>query len=53
MLFYAVGSALGAFGTTVAYAVAGWGGACTLGALVRLAALAFWARARPRRCPAD
>lgn len=53
MLFYAVGSALGAFGTTVAYAVAGWGGVCTLGALVSLAALVFWACARPRRCPAD
>lgn len=52
MLFYAVGSALGAFGTTAAYAVAGWGGVCTLGALVSVAALGFWAWARPRRCPA-
>jgi predicted MFS family arabinose efflux permease len=52
MLFYAVGSALGAFGTSAAYAVAGWGGVCALGALVSLAALGFWACTRPRRCPA-
>jgi len=42
MLFYAVGSGLGAIGTTVTYAHFGWQGVCMLGALVSLLALAFW-----------
>lgn len=42
MLFYAVGSGLGAIGTTVTYAHAGWQGVCVLGAAVSLLALLFW-----------
>ncbi|WP_127170086.1 MFS transporter [Xanthomonas sp. BRIP62415] len=42
MLFYAVGSGLGAIGTTVTYAHAGWQGVCLLGALVSALALLFW-----------
>ncbi|AJB48823.1 membrane protein [Acinetobacter nosocomialis] len=42
MLFYAVGSGLGAISTTVTYAYAGWLGVCTLGAGVSLLALLFW-----------
>jgi len=42
MLFYAVGSGLGAIGTTMAYARAGWPGVCLLGAAVSLLALLFW-----------
>lgn len=42
MLFYAVGSGLGAIGTTVTYAHAGWQGVCLLGAAVSLLALCFW-----------
>jgi predicted MFS family arabinose efflux permease len=43
MLFYAVGSGLGAIGTTAMYAVAGWHGVCALGAAVSGLALVFWA----------
>ena len=42
MLFYAVGSGLGAIGTTATYAAAGWQGVCLLGAAVSLLALLFW-----------
>jgi predicted MFS family arabinose efflux permease len=42
MLFYAVGSGLGALGTTMMYACAGWPGVCLLGASVSLLALVFW-----------
>jgi predicted MFS family arabinose efflux permease len=42
MLFYAVGSGLGAIGTTATYAHAGWSGVCLLGAAVSLLALVFW-----------
>ena len=42
MLFYAVGSGLGAISTTVTYAYAGWLGVCTLGASVSCLALLFW-----------
>ncbi len=42
MLFYAVGSGLGAIGTTLTYAHFGWQGVCLLGAMVSLLALAFW-----------
>ncbi|MEX3980135.1 MFS transporter [Paraburkholderia sp. EG287A] len=51
MLFYAVGSGLGAIGTTATYAVAGWHGVCMLGAATSLLALVFWAltvRSMPR-----
>jgi predicted MFS family arabinose efflux permease len=46
MLFYAVGSGLGAIGTTAMYAHAGWQGVCLLGAAVSLFALLFWAATR-------
>ncbi|KMN81661.1 membrane protein [Chromobacterium sp. LK11] len=42
MLFYAVGSGLGAIGATTAYAHAGWQAVCGLGAAVSLLALLFW-----------
>lgn len=42
MLFYAVGSGLGAVGTTATYAATGWQGVCVLGAAVSLLALVFW-----------
>lgn len=42
MLFYAVGSGLGAIGTTATYAAVGWQGVCLLGAAVSLLALLFW-----------
>ncbi|EKU39388.1 MULTISPECIES: MFS transporter [Acinetobacter] len=42
MLFYAIGSGLGAISTTATYAYAGWLGVCTLGAGVSLLALLFW-----------
>lgn len=42
MLFYAVGSGLGAIGTTLTYAHSGWQGVCLLGAAVSLLALIFW-----------
>ncbi|MCG9492245.1 MFS transporter [Acinetobacter pittii] len=42
MLFYAVGSGLGAISTTVTYAYASWFGVCALGAGVSLLALIFW-----------
>jgi len=42
MLFYALGSALGAISTTAVYASAGWQGVCLLGASVSLLALLFW-----------
>jgi predicted MFS family arabinose efflux permease len=46
MLFYAVGSGLGAISTTVTYAHAGWYGVCMLGAAVSLSALVFWSATR-------
>ena len=54
MLFYAVGSGLGALGTTMTYACAGWPGVCLLGASVSLLALVFWWLTRAsHRCPQD
>ena len=46
MLFYAIGSGLGAISTTATYAYAGWLGVCALGAGVGLLALLFWWRTR-------
>ncbi len=43
MLFYSVGSGLGAIASTAAYAAFGWSGVCLLGACVSGLALAFWA----------
>ena len=42
MLFYAIGSGLGALASTALYAAYGWTGVCALGAGVSLAALGFW-----------
>ncbi len=42
MLFYAAGSGLGAIGTTMTYAHAGWQGVCALGAVVSALAVLFW-----------
>jgi len=42
MLFYAIGSGLGAISTTATYVYAGWLGVCALGAGVSLLALLFW-----------
>lgn len=54
MLFYAVGSGLGALGTTMTYACAGWPGVCLLGASVSLLALVFWwLTSASHRCPRD
>jgi hypothetical protein len=44
MLFYAVGSGIGALASTASYAGAGWRGVCLLGAGVSVAALVFWLR---------
>jgi len=46
MLFYAVGSGMGAIGATATYAHAGWQGVCLVGAAVSLLALAFWGLTR-------
>lgn len=46
MLFYAVGSGLGAIATTATYAQAGWRGVCVLGAAVSMVAVLFWIATR-------
>ncbi len=60
MLFYAVGSGLGAMASTQVYTYAGWTGVCLLGAGISLAALLFFAvtslgppPARGRRQPSE
>ncbi|QIC16037.1 hypothetical protein G3341_10235 [Providencia vermicola] len=42
MMFYAIGSGLGAISSTAMYAYAGWNGVCILGALVSVFALIIW-----------
>jgi len=42
MLFYSIGSGLGAISTTATYAYGGWSGVCLLGAAVSFLALGFW-----------
>ena len=42
MIFYTVGSGLGAIASTAVYASAGWDGVCLLGAAVSLLGLVFW-----------
>lgn len=49
MLFYAAGSALGAFAATQLYALAGWRAVCLLGGALSLLALAFWWLTLPGR----
>ena len=51
MLFYAVGSGLGAIAATSAYALAGWHAVCALGAAVSLLALLFWRLTLPVEKP--
>lgn len=46
MLFYAVGSGLGAMASTQVYAHVGWTGVCLLGGGISLAAVSFWAATR-------
>lgn len=53
MLFYAVGSGLGAISSTMAYARAGWQGVCLLGAAVSLLALWVWWLTRQTLQPAS
>ncbi|ANN16585.1 transporter [Amycolatopsis orientalis] len=42
MIFYSVGSGVGAIGSTAVYAFAGWAGVCLLGAGFSALALAVW-----------
>ncbi|KZB84437.1 MFS transporter [Amycolatopsis regifaucium] len=42
MIFYSVGSGLGAIGSTIVYAFAGWTGVCLLGAGFSALALGVW-----------
>jgi len=54
MLFYSVGSGLGAIASTAVYAASGWQGVCLLGAGISGLALAFWAltlRYMPHNAP--
>ncbi|MGP3755381.1 MFS transporter [Streptomyces sp. IBSNAI001] len=46
MLFYSLGSAVGATGTTAVYSAAGWAGSSLLGAAFALCALLVWAVSR-------
>ncbi|MGW7071097.1 MFS transporter [Streptomyces sp. NPDC054855] len=46
MVFYSVGSAIGAIAATSLYAVAGWGAVCALGAAFSCLGLALWALTR-------
>ncbi len=46
MVFYSAGSALGALGSSTAYAAAGWTGVSALGAAFSCAALLLWATTR-------
>ena len=42
MVFYSVGSGLGAIASTLAYSAAGWLGVCALGAAISAIALLYW-----------
>lgn len=42
MVFYSIGSGLGAIGSTMVYAAAGWIGVCVLGAAISAIALLYW-----------
>ncbi len=42
MIFYAIGSALGAAASTLIYARAGWAGLCLGGSIISAAAAVFW-----------
>ena len=47
MMFYAVGSGLGAIAATRVFALGGWSAVCLLGATVSALALLFWWLSRP------
>ncbi|WP_229925932.1 MFS transporter [Streptomyces longispororuber] len=51
MVFYSAGSSLGAFGSSLAYAAAGWPAVSALGASFSLAALLLWATTRRSGVP--
>ncbi|GAA1086368.1 MFS transporter [Streptomyces javensis] len=53
MVFYSVGSSLGALGSSLAYATAGWPAVTVLGASFSLAALLLWATTRRMGLPGD
>jgi predicted MFS family arabinose efflux permease len=54
MVFYSVGSAVGAIASTMVYAIAGWTGVCMLGAGISAAALLVWVIIASRiEVPAD
>jgi predicted MFS family arabinose efflux permease len=54
MVFYSVGSAVGAIASTMVYAMAGWTGVCMLGAGISAAALLVWVIVASRiEVPAD
>ncbi|MEE4596118.1 MFS transporter [Streptomyces sp. DSM 41524] len=53
MVFYSAGSSLGALGSSLAYATAGWPAVTVLGASFSLAALLLWATTRRRGLPGD
>ncbi len=46
MVFYSIGSGIGAIAATTIYALFGWSGVAILGASFSGAGLAFWSRAR-------
>ncbi|MFH8749721.1 MFS transporter [Streptomyces rimosus] len=51
MVFYSAGSSLGALGSSLAYATAGWPAVTALGASFSLAALLLWATTRRTGAP--
>ncbi len=51
MVFYSAGSSLGALGSSLAYATAGWPAVTVLGASFSLAALLLWATTRRMGAP--
>jgi predicted MFS family arabinose efflux permease len=58
MIFYSLGSAVGAITTTTVFAGAGWTGSSILGAAFAVCALVVWASSRrlatsPRSLPRD
>ncbi len=52
MLFYSLGSALGAIATTTVYSAAGWIGSAVLGATFALCGLLTWTISQPAATPA-
>ncbi|MEU7488580.1 MFS transporter [Streptomyces sp. NPDC042319] len=53
MVFYSAGSSLGALGSSLAYAAAGWPAVTALGTSFSLAALLLWATTRRTGLPGD